>query len=166
MRAGRRLLALAWQQGLRGKQRKGSAGDPGNPPFGQYLRAELLIEADRRCIPVQHRPFEPPATTLDREPGKMDQKRAPVATAAKRRPNKQILEIEAAATEESGEIVEKQRKTGCLVAFPCQSNFDQGLFSEQRAFYVAFVCGAQMFKPLEVGKAVNHFQNRRNVGAG
>ena len=96
----------------------------------------------------------------------MDQKRAPVTPAAKRRPNKQILEIKAAATEESGEIVEKQRKTGRLVAFPCQSNFDQGLLSEHRAFYIAFVCGAQTLKPLEVGKAVNHFQNRRNVGAG
>src|SRR6266404_4193484 len=143
MRSCRRVLALAWQQGLRGKQRKGGAGDPGNPPFGQYLRAELPIEADRRCIPVQHRPFEPPATALDREPGKMDQKRAPVAAAAKRRPNKQILEIEAAATEESGEIMEKQRKTRCLGALPCQSNFDQGLLPEQCAFDVALVCDAQ-----------------------
>jgi hypothetical protein len=40
MRADRRLLALGWQQGLRGKRRKGGAGDAGDAPLGQYLRAD------------------------------------------------------------------------------------------------------------------------------
>src|SRR6266852_4788216 len=108
MRAGRCLLALGWQQGLRGKRRKGSAGDACNPPRRQYLRSELLIEPDCRRIPVQHRPFEPPATALHREPRKVDQQRAPITPVAKHRPNKQILEIKAAATEKSREIVKKQ----------------------------------------------------------
>src|ERR1700730_11481383 len=98
MRAGRRLLAVGWQQGLRGKRRQGGAGDAGDAPLGQYLRAKLLIERDRRPIPVQYRPFEPPAATLHREPGKVDQKRAAVASPAKYRPNEQVLEIKAAAT--------------------------------------------------------------------
>src|SRR6266851_1721227 len=149
------LLALGREQGLRGKRRKGRAGDAGNPPIGQYLRAELLIEPDRRRIPVQHRPLESAAASLDREPGEMDQKRAPVAATPKRRANKQILEIKAAATEESGEIMKKQRKTGRLVALPCQNHFDQGSLSEQRAFDVVLACDAQMLKPLEVRKPVN-----------
>jgi hypothetical protein len=87
MRAARRLLALGWQQRLRGKRRKGGAGDAGNPPLGQHLCAELVVEGDRRRIPVQYCPFEPPAAALHREPGKVDQKRAAVASPAKFRPN-------------------------------------------------------------------------------
>src|SRR5450759_2448149 len=99
----RASLALARQQGLRGKRLEGRAGHTADPPFGKDLCAEQLIEPDRRRIPIQYRPFEPPATALDRKPRKVDQEGTPVTAAAKGRPHKQILEIQAAAAKKGRE---------------------------------------------------------------
>ena len=52
-------------------------------------RAERAVEADRRLVPVQNRPLEPPASPLDRQPREVDQQGAAIAAATKvRRTNR------------------------------------------------------------------------------
>jgi len=62
--------------------------------------------------------------------------------------------------------MEKQRETCRLVAFPRQYHLDVGSIAKKRAFDIGLGCNAEMGEPLELGKPLNHFQNRRHVRAG
>ncbi len=77
---------------------------------GRTVAPERLIEADRLGIPVEDSPFEAAAAPVDRQPGEMNQQRAPVPPPTKGRKHKQILEIESFSAQKRREIVEKERE--------------------------------------------------------
>src|SRR5450755_3934162 len=62
--------------------------------------------------------------------------------------------------------MEKQRETCRFVAFPRQYHLDVGLIAEKRAFDIGLSRYAEIGESLELGKPLNHFQNRRHVRAG
>src|SRR3546814_9753673 len=51
------------------------AVDAHHGPFVHQLRAEALVKADRRGVPVEHPPFEPRAVAFDAELGEMREQR-------------------------------------------------------------------------------------------
>src|SRR5258706_853773 len=50
-----------------GKRPKRLAGEAVHGPLRVRFRAEPLVEADRVLVPVQHRPFQPPAAAVARD---------------------------------------------------------------------------------------------------
>src|SRR3546814_5393615 len=50
--------------------------DAHHGPFVHQLRAEALVKADRRGVPVEHPPFEPRAVAFDAELGEMREQRS------------------------------------------------------------------------------------------
>ena len=98
----------------------------------RYVGAERAIESDRRLIPVEHRPFEAGPALRDAALREMDEQRTADAAAAKGGPDVQVLEIDAVAAAERGEIREPHRKPGrCGVPFGDVAE-NARVFAEQR----------------------------------
>src|SRR5688572_32858150 len=94
------------------------AGHSVHGPLIHLHGAETLIEVDRAHVPVEHRPFEPAAASLQRRARKVAQQLFTTALAAKLLPHVQIFEVDAGLGEERGEVGEEQREAGNLVANP------------------------------------------------
>jgi len=91
------------------------AGDAEDPPRVHLLRAELLVEADRRLVPVEDRPLEPPAAALDGERREMLQQRLAIAATAILGRDEEILEVEAGLAEKRRVVLKEEREAGRLV---------------------------------------------------
>src|SRR2546425_13216133 len=63
-------------------------------PVAAQPSAEPLVEADRRPVPVEHRPFHAPAAARDRDPGQGTEQHAAGALTALLGDDEEILEIE------------------------------------------------------------------------
>src|SRR3546814_15381585 len=84
--------------------------DAHHGPFVHQLRAEALVKADRRGVPVEHPPFEPRAVAFDAELGEMREQRLAEPRAARFGAHEQIFEIDAGASLAGREIVEEERE--------------------------------------------------------
>src|SRR5678815_4995813 len=59
------------------------AGHAMHGPLVHLYRAETLVEVDRAHVPVEDRPLQPAAVTLQRQPRQVPQQRLAAALAAK-----------------------------------------------------------------------------------
>src|SRR5262249_11910495 len=73
-------------------------------PLRERLGAELLVESDRRRIPVERRPLESDAAPLDREAGQAPQQRRADPAAPVRLVDVQVLQVDAVPSS-PGEIL-------------------------------------------------------------
>src|SRR5471030_3335544 len=80
------------------------ARDPEQPPLLHAHRAQALVEADRRLVPVEDHPLEAPALALVGDAREGKQKCPAAASAAMRGLHEQVLEVEALPAEESGKV--------------------------------------------------------------
>src|SRR2546427_3177237 len=86
------------------------AGETGEDPLAPELRAELLVEADRGRVPVEHRPLHPAAAAPHGDLRERPEERPAGAVAALRGQDEKVLEVERRRAEERGvrEVVECQ----------------------------------------------------------
>src|SRR5205809_134798 len=77
-------------------------------PLRHRPGAEALVKADRRLIPVEHRPLEAAALPLHRHCGKLRQQPAADTVAPELRSHVQILEIDTASSQERRVVVEEE----------------------------------------------------------
>src|SRR3546814_21082210 len=82
------------------------AVDAHHGPFVHQLRAEALVKADRRGVPVEHPPFEPRAVAFDAELGEMREQRLAEPRAARFGAPEQIFALDAGASPEGRALVE------------------------------------------------------------
>src|SRR5690606_10532248 len=114
---------------------------------------ETFIEADRGRVPVEHRPFEPRAITLDAKLGEMRKQRLAEPRAARFGADEQILEIEAGASLEGREIVEEERETLRFAADLADQNLGIGARAEEFFAELRFV-EADLVRELFIGGEV------------
>src|SRR6185437_3881490 len=94
-----------------GEPRQRLASEPRDPPVREHARAERLVEADRRLVPVEHRPLKAPAAPVARDDGELREKLAPEAAAAVCGAYEDILEPQARSAEEGRVSMKKQGET-------------------------------------------------------
>src|SRR5499427_3714357 len=111
-----RAFVSSWAPSGRGELAEGVAGDAEDRPRIHRLGAEFLVEADRRLVPVEHRPLEAAAAALDGESGQMHEQCLAVAAPAELRHDEEILEVQARPGEERRVVVEEEREARRLVA--------------------------------------------------
>src|SRR5512139_2939422 len=63
-------------------------------PVVHRPRTKRLVEADRRFVPVEHRPFEPRAATLDCQCGEVGEQRLAKSAAARRGAHEEVLKVD------------------------------------------------------------------------
>src|SRR3546814_20656878 len=86
--------------------------DAHHGPFVHQLRAEALVKADRRGVPVEHPPFEPRAVAFDAELGEMREQRLAEPRAERLGETEQNFEIGAGESREGRAMEEEDRKSG------------------------------------------------------
>src|SRR5438477_2215808 len=95
---------------LSGKAVERITGEPVHGPLGVRFGAELLVEADRVDVPVQHRPLEAAAVALHRDLGELDQQRFADALAAVRLRHVEVLEVQPGLGQERRVVVKEERE--------------------------------------------------------
>src|ERR1700682_1516837 len=80
-------------------------------PPGVGPRAQTLVEADGVAVPVEHGPFEPAASALDRQAGELLEQRTPYGAAAVFGKHEQVLEVDSRLSEEGREVVKEEGKS-------------------------------------------------------
>ena len=83
------------------------AGDAEDAPFLLLLGAVPLVEIDGVLVPVQADPFEPPVAPVDGDLRQPVQGALAVVLAPVIRQDEQVLQVQARAGEEGGEVVEE-----------------------------------------------------------
>src|SRR5579862_7893222 len=96
-------------------------------------RAQLAIELDRGLVPIQHRPFQPPAAPADGRRSEPRQETAAYTEATSLGAHIEILEIDSGAADEGGEVVEEQREPDGVAVQACEDNFGVRTGTEQRS---------------------------------
>ena len=89
---------------------EGLAGDAEEAPLVERLRAEGLVEADGRFVPVQNGPLEAPAAALDRDSGDGLEQLASVSPATRVREYEEIFEVHPRLRQKGRVVVEEERK--------------------------------------------------------
>src|SRR6202521_4376114 len=84
------------------------AGEAVDGPFGVRPRPQALVETDRFAVPVEHRPFEPAALALDRQPSQLLEERAPDTAAAMLRRHEQVFQVNPRLAQEGQKFVKKE----------------------------------------------------------
>src|ERR1700730_726585 len=69
-------------------------GQPETGPLVLCHRAECLVEPDGRFVPVEYGPFEPGVPALNRDLGQLHEECPAMATAAYRRGDVEILQVD------------------------------------------------------------------------
>lgn len=142
------------------------ARDAEGGPFVDRDGAERTIEADRRFVPVEHRPLEAAAAAGDGDFGEMHQQRPADALAAVCRPHEEILEPEPSAAEEGRVGVEEERKAGgAPVDF---GNHDLGgrHRPEERGADPLLCRDDLVGESFVLGKPADQVEDQRDVGNG
>src|SRR5689334_16304576 len=85
-----------------------------NRPLVHRLRAEAVVEIERRCVPVEHGPLETAVATLDADIRKIREQPAPDAESAVGRPHEEVLEPEPGASRPGREVLKPEREPGRL----------------------------------------------------
>src|SRR6202165_6094166 len=87
------------------------AGESVDRPPGVGPRAQTLVETDGVAVPVEHGPFEPGASPLDRQAGELLEQRTPYAAAAVFGKEEQVLRGDSMLSEEGREDVKEEGKS-------------------------------------------------------
>src|SRR5687767_7724442 len=138
-------------------------GQPLHRPVAHRNSAQAAVEVERRRVPVEDRPLEAAAAALEREPREERHQRLAVAPAAVRRPDEEILQVQARLAEEGGEIVEEERKAGA--AFPLVRQHHLGdVPPGEQILPQALFAGADLVRELLVHRELAHqLQDHRRV---
>ena len=107
------------------------AGQPTELPLLHHARAHALVEAQRRLVPIEHRPLHAPASALNSKPGEVNQQPLSDAAPAPFRLDEQILEIETWPSEKRREVVEEQREPGDGRVDVREDHFGGGTLAEE-----------------------------------
>ena len=94
-------------------------------------RAQHFIEEFRRLVPVEHRPFEPPAFALRRYARHLQQHGPAEAAAAMRRTHVQIFQAQTFAAKKGGEIVEVHGEGDGLRPNMAEQHFGVALLAQE-----------------------------------
>src|SRR5438093_1076845 len=86
------------------------AGQSRQDPLPAELRAELLIEPDGGRVPVENRPFHPPAAAPLRDPRQLAEERVARAPSALLGEHEQVPQVETRAPEEGRVREEVERE--------------------------------------------------------
>src|SRR5438552_8087921 len=140
------------------------AGNAENRPFVHWHGAELLVELDRRFIPIEHRPFESPAVGLARDPRQLDEHGAPKSSAAHFRDDEQVFEIQTRFAEECGEIVEEDSERGRLVLGIAKQDFCSRPRAEETLPHALFRHDSLVRQTLVLGQLPDEPDNDVCVG--
>src|ERR1700749_2613974 len=99
-----------------GEPGEGIAAEPLHLPFVHADGPDGTVEADGRLVPVEHRPFEAQVPALHAHLGERLDQRPAVAVAPLVFADEQVLEIDAVAAGEGGEVQEPDRARDNLAA--------------------------------------------------
>jgi hypothetical protein len=81
---------------------------PKDRPIVERTRAEALVKLDRRFIPIKHGPLHARAPARPRHLRQVSEHRPPEASATHLRPDVEVFQVEAGATDESRKVMEKE----------------------------------------------------------
>src|SRR3954464_6870990 len=107
-------LASSMFRSLLAKAAEGVAFEAHGEPFGHHLGAQRSIEAERRLVPVQHLPLEPPASFADGDPGKLAEERLPDSVAPMSRKDEKVFQVQTRPPEPGRPVVEVEGEAGRL----------------------------------------------------
>ena len=144
----------------------GAPVEPVDRPLVVRPGAQAVVETDRRCVPVEHRPLDPAAAALERQAGQLSQQRLPDSAAARLRDDEQVLEVDPRLAEEGREGVEEQREADRHAVVLGQDDLGVRTRPEQRL--AEPVLGRHHFveQALVVGERADEGENLRDVGVG
>ena len=89
-------------------------------PIIHRLRADLLVEGNCQLVPVEDRPVYSPAIPIHCDSSKRAKQREAHSVLSRRRPDEEILQVNAAFAEPGGVVVKEQGEAHGLVAEPGQ----------------------------------------------
>jgi EAL domain-containing protein (putative c-di-GMP-specific phosphodiesterase class I) len=118
---------LIASSGLSCERRQRVSGHPEQAPLVHALGAEAFVKTDRRLVPVEHQPLEAAAAALVRDARDMQQQRLAVTAAPVFGPHEQVLQIQALAAHEGGEIVKVHGEADRLVRHHAQHSLRRAL---------------------------------------
>ena len=116
-------------------------------------------------VPVEHRPLETSAASLQRDGGQSPQQRLAATGPAIRWPYEEVLEPQTRSAEERREIKEKQGKSGDFGIILRQQHLGVRMRAEQRLGDIVLACDAKVPEPLEFRELPNQREHLRKVGA-
>ena len=132
-------------------------------PLIEGLSTHSLVEVDRQVIPVEHRPLEPAAISLDRDASKRREQREPDSLSPCLRGDEQIFEVDPALCEEGRIVVEEECEAEGLTLDARDYDFCPRPLGEERCTKFFLRCDAVIAKPLVGRKALDELQNERDV---
>src|SRR5437667_8390644 len=103
-------LRISTRRLLSGKPVERITGQPVHRPLGVRFGAELLVEADRVDVPVEHRPLHAAAVALHGDLREVDEQRSAESLAAVGLEHIEVLEVEPGLGEESRVVVKEERE--------------------------------------------------------
>src|SRR5262249_54030401 len=83
-------------------------------PFAHRRRSQFPVKINRRLIPIQHRPFQPPAIAFFGKSRDVKKQRSPETAPAMRFVDEKILDVDSWTAEERRIVVKKKRKADGL----------------------------------------------------
>src|SRR4029079_18328139 len=114
---------------------------------------------DRELVPVEHRPFEPAAVSLDREACKCRKERESNSLAARFGCDEQILEIDPPLCEKCRVVVEEERKAQGFAFDTRDYHFRGRVFGEECSAKFFFGGNAGIAKLFISREALDELQN-------
>src|SRR5580658_1899606 len=150
---------MCWAHGVTtlslSEQRQRFARQPTNAPLGNDGRTQRAIKRDGRFIPVEHRPFAPPASPIDRNAGHFADERSTVALAAMLGKDEQVLQMETRPAKKRRVRVEEKRKAHDHSIVLANERFGIGARAEKVRAKL-FLCAHDfVLEPLVAGKLAN-----------
>jgi hypothetical protein len=102
------------------------------------LGAEAPVEADRRPVPVEHRPLHPPASALDGQGGEAAKEHRPQAAPPELRADVQVFQVQPRLAQEGGVVVEEEGEAGDVRAGLGKEHLGERSRAEQAGPQVGF----------------------------
>src|SRR5262249_40372576 len=134
-------------------------------PLPAELRAELLVEPDRRRVPVEDRPFQPPAAAPPGDPRQLAQERASGAATPLLRKHEEILQIERRAPQERRVGEEVEREGDGLAPSMADDCLEVAPRAEAVAPDLARGRDRLVGQPLVFGESTDQPENHRHVSS-
>src|SRR5438132_6997249 len=94
---------------MSGQLTQGRTADPIDGPFVHRDRAQRLVKADRRLVPVQYPPLQPGVALPNAFLGERDEHRLAQSRTTSDRADVQVLQVYPVHAVPRGEILEPQR---------------------------------------------------------
>ena len=138
-------------------------GHPESRPLVHWNCSNSPVEADGEIVPVEHRPLESAAVTLDCNSRKRRKQREANATPARFRLYEKIFEKKSALSEERGIIVEEERKSSFFSIDTGDEYFSCRMFSEKRGAKLFPGGNAFVAKFFLFSETLNQLKNERKI---